>query len=166
MSTLLTDVHLLLVRDLDGFVREVEAVSDDEHLWQTVPGITNPVGTLALHVAGNLQHYIGAVLGGTGYVRHREAEFSRRAASRAEVLQELRTARRVVDEVLPRLPPALLSEPYPERQSGLSLPTQRFLLHLCVHLGMHLGQAGYLRRVLAGEARSTGPVPLKDLASH
>lgn len=72
-------VRLVLVRELEAFCREVEAFPDDERLWQTLPGITNACGNLARHVAGNLQHFVGARLGGTGYVRHREAEFSQRS---------------------------------------------------------------------------------------
>jgi hypothetical protein len=36
-------------------------------------------------------------------------------------------------------------------------------MHLAVHLGFHLGQAGYLRRVVTGDARSSGPVALSEL---
>jgi len=33
-----------------------------------------------------------------------------------------------------------------------------------VHLAFHLGQAGYLRRSLTGDARTSGAVSLKALA--
>ena len=42
---------------------------DDETVWRTLPGVPNSAGNLALHVAGNLQHFVGAVLGGSAYVR-------------------------------------------------------------------------------------------------
>ena len=45
-------------------------------LWQTMPGLTNTAGNLALHVAGNLQHYVGTELGNTAYKRDRNLEFS------------------------------------------------------------------------------------------
>jgi hypothetical protein len=51
-------------------------------------------------VAGNLQHFIGSVLGNTGYVRDRAAEFARRSGNRAEVIAELTRARQVVISVL------------------------------------------------------------------
>jgi hypothetical protein len=38
------------------------------------------------------------------------------------------------------------------------------LLHLCTHAGFHLGQAGYLRRVITGDATSSGPIPLGPIA--
>jgi len=43
------------------------------------------------------------------------------------------------------------------------LPCRLFLIHLAVHLSLHLGQAGYLRRIVTGDARSSGPVSLQAL---
>lgn len=163
MTDFLSDVRSILVRDVTGLEREVAALPDDDHLWKTMPGVTNPIGTLAFHIAGNLQHYVGAVLGRTGYVRHRDVEFSRRTGTRADALDELARARQVVESVIPTISADTLAAEYPERQFNAPLSTQRFLLHLCVHLGMHLGQAGYLRRALTGDERSMGPAGLKDL---
>jgi hypothetical protein len=165
MTTLATDVMALLTRELDGFKRELELFPDDDSLWRTVPGITNPAGNLALHVAGGLQYMIGAVLGRTGYVRDREAEFSRRAGTRSEVIAELDRARAVVRDVLPQLSESTLAGEFPEPVLGVRFQTSRFLLHLCAHAAFHLGQAGYLRRAMIGESRSSGPLPLAALGS-
>ncbi len=54
-------------RELAGFERELHLFPDDETLWRTLPGVPNSAGNLALHVAGNLQHFVGAVLGGSAY---------------------------------------------------------------------------------------------------
>src|SRR5438552_3925373 len=97
MVDLLRELRLILVRDLETFIREVELYPDDELIWKTVPGISNSTGNLALHVRGNLQHFIGAILGGTGYVRNREDELGRRAGSRAELARELRQAIAAID---------------------------------------------------------------------
>ena len=43
-------------------------------------------------MAGNLQHFVGAILGNTGYVRQREAEFDPTPRSRQLVLRELEAA--------------------------------------------------------------------------
>jgi hypothetical protein len=98
-----SDIETMLLRELEGFEREVSLYPDDESLWKTLPGITNSAGNLAMHVAGNLQHYIGTVLGGTGYLRNRDAEFARRSGTRAEVVSELRKAATVVRDVLPKM---------------------------------------------------------------
>ena len=62
-------VRTLFLRDLRALRREIEAYSDERLLWETRGGITNSAGNLALHLCGNLQHFIGARLGNTGYVR-------------------------------------------------------------------------------------------------
>jgi uncharacterized damage-inducible protein DinB len=158
------DVRRMLTRELGAFAREVELFPDDDALWRTLPGVSNSAGNLALHVCGNLKHFIGAVLGGTGYVRDRPAEFATRAGRREDVARQLRETSDVVSSVLPGVPPAALAGPYPEAHDGIQPPCDRFLLHLCVHLAFHLGQAGYLRRALTGDARTSGAISLKALA--
>jgi hypothetical protein len=158
------DFALCLVRELDGFKRELAQFPDDETIWQTAPGITNSAANLALHLAGNLQYFIGSVLGGTGYVRNREAEFGRRFGSRDEIYRELDAAIAIVRRVLPSLPAETLTGEFPELVMGLRFRTSTFLVHLCAHAGFHLGQAGYLRRIVTGDATSSGPIPLQPMA--
>jgi uncharacterized damage-inducible protein DinB len=157
------DLRRLLVRELETFAREVELFPDDASLWKTLPGVANSAGNLALHVCGNLNHFVGAVLGASGYLRNREAEFAARSGSRADVAQKLRETARAVADGLARLPPEALERPYPEPVAGLQLPCGRFLMHLAVHLGFHLGQAGYLRRIVTGDSRTAGTVPVAAL---
>ena len=163
MTDLGGNLAILFVRELAGFERELGLFPDDESAWKTAPGLPNSAGNLALHVAGNLQHYIGAVLGGTGYVRNRELEFGRRSGPRGDVLAELRAASRVVDTVLRALPSERFEADYPELLNDLRLRTDRFLMHLSAHAAFHLGQAGYVRRAVTGDSRSSGPVPLQAL---
>jgi len=158
-------VRAVLVRELEALCREVEAFPDDELLWRTVPGIANSCGNLALHAAGNLQHYIGARLGGTGYVRNRDVEFARRSGTRSEIAAELRRAIDVVRTVLEGLPDTAWEREYPEAVGGARLATGVFLVHLATHLAYHLGQADYLRRILTGENRTAGPVGIAPLAA-
>lgn len=163
MSVSPDHVVRLLVRELDAFRRELALFPDDASVWRTAPGVTNPVGTLALHIAGNLKYFVGAVLGGTGYVRDRDAEFGRRDVPRAELDRELAEAIAVVRDTLPRVPPATLAAPYPVAVQKIQVTTDLWLLHLAAHLAFHLGQAGYLRRIVTGDARSAGPVPVQGL---
>lgn len=150
-------------RDLQTFRQEIELFPGDETVWQTVPGVANPAGTLSLHVCGNLRHYLGAVLGSSGYVRDRDAEFRLRGIPRHELVENLRGTEDVVARVLQSLTPENLLEPYPEPVAGI-LRTDWFLLHLGTHLAFHLGQAGYLRRMITGDGVSTNPILLKVLA--
>src|SRR5262245_65940500 len=103
MKALNDDLMRLMARELEGFKREIALFPDDETAWRTVPGITNSAANLAMHVAGGLQHFVGTLLGMTGYVRNRALEFNRRSVSRAEVLAESDRAMMSCRGVLPRL---------------------------------------------------------------
>jgi hypothetical protein len=164
VSAASSDYARCLVREIEGFKREIAQFPDDASVWKTVPGVTNSAGNLALHLAGNLQHFIGAVLGGTGYVRNRETEFGRRSGPRADIYRELDAAIAAVQQVLPSLPEATLAAEFPETLMGHTFLTNAFLVHLCAHAGFHLGQAGYLRRIVTGDAASSGPIPLGPMA--
>jgi uncharacterized damage-inducible protein DinB len=159
------DVRTLLVRELEAFAREVELFPDDLSLFRTLPGVSNSAGNLAIHVCGNLKHFVGAVLGGTGYVRDRDAEFRARAGRREDVARELRETAAVVAETLAKLPEAALGQRYPQPIADMELSCGRWLMHLVAHLAFHLGQAGYLRRALTGDGRTSGALPLQALAS-
>jgi len=160
------DVRRVLTRELEALAREVELFPDDDVLWKTVPGVTNSAGNLALHACGNLNHFVGAVLGGTGYVRDRPAEFATRTGRRADVARQLRETAADVTNALARVPESALAARYPEPHDGVQLSCGLFLLHLCVHLAFHLGQAGTLRRALTGDARTSGAVSLAALADR
>jgi hypothetical protein len=157
-------IAALLQREVQGLEREINLFPDDETLWRTMPGIPNSAGSLALHIAGNLQHFLGAVLGGSAYVRDEEGEFSRRSGPRSEVVEQLQKAGVAIRTVLPNLSDDILWRDFPEPPiPDRRIQTFTFLLHLCAHASFHLGQAGYLRRALTGDVRSAGPVPLRVL---
>ncbi|MBL7923688.1 MAG: DUF1572 family protein [Bacteroidia bacterium] len=128
--------------------REIELFPDDESLWKIPEGIANSPGNLALHIAGNLQHFIGANLGHTGYVRQREQEFSRQGLSKTMVLEELEKARQCTILVLGGLSSRDQSENYPQDFKGNFLSIGDALSHLLAHLAYHTGQVNYLRRML------------------
>ncbi len=163
MTPLAADLLVILRRDLRCLIREVEAFPDDATLWRTVPGIANSAGNLALHVAGNLRAYVGGVLGGSGYQRNREREFSQREGSRAEVVAALVAASEEIEAGLQVLTMEALAAPIPHDVMGVRPATGRWLLHLATHLAFHLGQAGYVRRALTGEAGGTGVMSIPEL---
>lgn len=144
-----TFLHFFL-RDIDKLIAEIEAFPTEESLWRTGGDVKNPAGTLGLHIAGNLQHFIGAMLGSTGYVRNRDLEFSARNVAKTEILAALQTARNVVEKVLGNMGDAQLTEIFPANHFGENRSTLHALLHLLSHLSYHLGQVNYLRRLVAG----------------
>jgi len=155
----------LMSRELASYSRELDLFPEEALIWATAPGVSNSAGNLALHVAGNLQHFVGATLGKTGYVRDRDFEFSARGLSREALHAELSTASRVVTSVLGDFPESRLQEIYPDILGGVRLPTGLFLQHLSSHLAFHLGQVGYLRRVLTQSNESSGALSMKALSS-
>lgn len=157
------DISLLLVRELQSLQREVGLFPDDESVWRTVPGITNSAGNLALHVSGNLRHFVGVVLGGADYVRDREAELARRSGTRDELIAEVEAAITVVQDVLPRVAADRFDSEFPTPVGGIRIRTGLFLLHLSTHAAYHLGQVGYLRRALTADNHVSGAMPLQPL---
>jgi uncharacterized damage-inducible protein DinB len=162
---LVNAVAALLDRDLRALKREVEAYPDETQLWETVPGMANTAGTLALHLAGNLRHYIGARLGTTGYIRDRAAEFSRRDVSRDEMLAEIEAARNEVGRALAAFEARALPNWFPEVISEMHVETEEYLLHLCTHFTYHLGQIDTHRRLVTGQTMGVGAVRPAELAS-
>jgi uncharacterized damage-inducible protein DinB len=162
---LLPAVAALLDRDLRALRREVEAYSDEKALWQPVPGIVNVAGTLVLHLAGNIQHYFGACLGATGYIRDRPAEFARRNVPRADLVREIEAARAAVRAATRRLSEAGLAAEFPETIAGLKVTTGEYLIHLTTHFAYHLGQIDYHRRVVTGNSAGVDAMRPAELAS-
>lgn len=156
-------VQAVLRRELEAVRRSVEAYPDDASLWTERPGLPNAGGTLVLHLAGNLQHYVGAVLGGTGYRRDRDAEFSRRDLPRTVLLAEIVAAQQAVERGIAALSDDALGSPYPESIAGRTVATGDYLVHLASHLAYHLGQLDYHRRVVTGDGRSVGALAPADL---
>lgn len=164
MTGTITDtVAAILDRDLRALERELAAYPDDRAVWTELPAVPNPGGTLMLHLSGNLQHYVGALLGGTGYRRDRPAEFARRGVTRAELREEIERARTAVRSTLERLDPAVLEQQYPEAFDGARVRTGEFLVHLCAHLTYHLGQVDVHRRLVAG-GEGIGAVRVAEIA--
>lgn len=141
-------LNQLFERDLNLLAREISSFHNEEHLWKVRDGISNSAGNLTLHLCGNLKHFIGAILGNTGYVRQREAEFSSKNIPVEELIRNVEGTRDVVLSVLRTLQPADLEKTYPVSLWDKTFSTAYFLIHLHSHLNYHLGQINYLRRLL------------------
>ena len=162
---LAADLAAILDRDLRTLRRELEAYPDERQIWQPVTGLANTAGTLALHLAGNLKHYVGACWGGTGYVRNRDAEFARRDVPRAELIAEIERARAAVAGGLGAVGPGELDAEYPELIGGCRVRAGDYLVHTAVHLAYHLGQVDSHRRVVTGTGEGVGAVKPAELGS-
>ena len=147
---MLTDIlKELYTRDLIKLREEIEQFTNEADLWKTAEGVTNSAGNLCQHLTGNLQHFFGAVLGNTGYVRDRDAEFAAKGTTRADLLADIDAAEESVKETLEALSDDDLAGTYPIDVFGHPMTTAYFLVHLATHFNYHLGQINYHRRLLA-----------------
>ncbi len=138
----------LFTRDLTKLKTEIELYKDESKLWEVEEGIANAAGNLCLHLIGNLNTFIGAEIGKTGYVRDRPAEFSTKNTPRAELVKKIEDTLLVVIESLEKLSPEQLESEYPILVFADKMSVEFFLVHLSSHLSYHLGQINYHRRLL------------------
>lgn len=151
-TTFLELTKTSLLAELQELHREVRHVVDeltDQQLWAKPIEPGNSIGHLILHLTGNLNHFVGAQLGGTSYVRDREREFTEpNPPSRADLLSRfddvLTTCRRVVGG----LDEQQMLSPHPTGRFGSVFQT---LLHLVAHFALHRGQMSYLARLVKGK---------------
>lgn len=125
---------------------ELEAYPEENLLWQTAGEIDNPAGNLAFHLVGNLNHYIGAAIGDTGYMRDRPREFNITEVPREALIKYLEQTRRMIWQVLRRVED--FSAPYPEAFRPEAGAISQELFRLLTHLYYHLGQINYHRRLI------------------
>ena len=136
-------------RDLAKLKEEISSYANESDLWIVQEGISNPGGNLCLHLLGNLNHFIGAVLGHTGYVRNRPAEFDTKDVPREELLKAIDATMLQVKHTLQQLPDEALRQEFPQTLGGKTYTTAQFIIHLTTHLSYHLGQINYHRRLLS-----------------
>ena len=144
----LTILRELFKRDLKKLATEITSYKNEETLWALNGDIRNSGGTLCLHLIGNLNAYIGAELGNTGYIRQREREFSLKNIPKAELLKEIEATQKMVRRTLKQLTEASMEIDYPLVVFKEKMTTGYFLVHLATHLSYHLGQINYHRRLM------------------
>lgn len=145
---IIESLRSLYSRDLNKLKAEIASYRNEEALWKTDQNIANSAGNLCLHLVGNLNHFIGAELGRTGYIRNRELEFSLKDIPQTELLAMAEATTTMVDQVLSQLTPEDLEKEYPLVVFEDKMTTGYFLIHLITHLDYHLGQINYHRRLL------------------
>jgi hypothetical protein len=138
----------LFIRDLEKLKLEIAAYQNEAKLWYIEKDILNSAGNLCLHLVGNLNTYIGAEFGKTGYVRNREDEFALKDISRAELITKVEKTIVTIGESFDMITEDQLNEKYPAEIFVKDATTGYFFVHLAMHLGYHLGQINYHRRLL------------------
>ena len=142
-------LNTLYHRDLNKLKEELNAYASEESIWAVKDGISNSAGNLTLHLIGNLNHFIGATLGNSGYVREREKEFSLKNIPRHELIRNIDETIVVVQQTLLKLTQADLEKTFPIQVMQVDNTTGYMLTHLVAHLNYPLGQINYHRRLIA-----------------
>jgi hypothetical protein len=139
-----TEIYL---RETQTLYNQVDSYTSEESLWKVVDGISNSGGNLCLHLIGSLNHFMGATLGNTGYVRNRDAEFAIKGIAKEELLRMLGDTQMMLKAVLSNLTEADLEKEYPFDFLGKQT-TRWYLNQFLLHLNYHLGQLNYHRRIV------------------
>jgi uncharacterized damage-inducible protein DinB len=128
-------------------VEKAATAIPEDRFWTKPFAFGNSIGHLVLHLTGNLNHYIGSLVAGTGYVRHREHEFTDpEKHPRAEVLAKFREAVDLVTRTVRSQDEAGLTAPV---ESQMPIHTRFGLFLVCAaHMNNHIGQMSYLVQAL------------------
>jgi len=150
MSTDITDLFKAsLIRELESLrdaVRDLAAPLDERQFWAKPLEPGNSVGHLVLHLTGNLNWFVGAQLGGSGYVRDREREFTEVSPPpKADALAGLDAAVGTFRRVVGGLTAERLAAPHLSERFGDVLNA---LIHLTSHFALHRGQMSYIARLV------------------
>ena len=142
-------VRSALVGELEGQRDGIRAAAEplsEADFWRKPLDPGNSVGHLVLHLTGNLNHFVGAQLGGSGYVRDREREFTEASPPpKAEALAGLDGAVATFRRVVEGLNAEALLAPHPEARFGTVVNA---LTHLVGHFALHRGQVSYIVRLV------------------
>ena len=131
----------LFGRDLTKLKEEISLYVDESKIWTVKGEIKNSAGNLTLHLLGNLNHFIGAILGNNGYVRNRDAEFSNKNVPRTEIINNIDKTIEVIKSTLSKISDEELKKDYPVKvlKNKETMKTEFFLIHLVGHLNYHSG---------------------------
>ncbi len=143
-----TSLIKLYKRELNRLKDEISLYSNNDILWKIDIDIKNSAGNLAIHLIGNLNHFIGATLGNSGYIRQRDKEFNDKDVSKELIVNQIDEVKIILEEVFSSLTKEDLDKKYPLEVFGKPMTIEYFLLHLYGHLNYHLGQINYHRRLL------------------
>src|SRR5438105_12402025 len=118
-SKLVSSALIEELEQLRDDVRQTAEPLSEKQLWAKPVEPGNSVGHLILHLTGNLNFFVGAQLGGTGYVRDREREFSEtKPILNAAVLANLDAAVATFRRVASGLNVEQLAAPHPTARFG------------------------------------------------
>jgi uncharacterized damage-inducible protein DinB len=134
------------LQSLRDAIHELAGPLSENQLWTKPIEPGNSFGHLLLHLTGNLNHFVGAGLGKTGYVRDREREFTDTSPpTKVQALANLDAAVDLFPRIVDQMTEGELLEVHPEARFG---QVYQALVHLVAHFALHRGQMSYIVRLL------------------
>jgi hypothetical protein len=132
--------------ELGAKVQELAEPLSDAQFWKKPFAFGNSFGHLVLHLAGNLNYYIGAGIAATGYVRDRDREFSETARpSKHEVMKRFAEAVAMVARTARAQSEADWARKYIAVREEDAENRFNIFLRCATHLHLHVGQMIYLQ---------------------
>lgn len=146
ITTVLIDLYS---REIERLKTEITAFEADELLWKQPDAQIPAAGNTCLFIAGTLQHFIGNMIGDSGYIRNKEAEMKARNLSRERLIEEVDNTKRVVVDTLEQVTKADLQKVFPTKEFEEDVTTEYYLIHLLKNLSFHIGQIAILRSLVS-----------------
>jgi uncharacterized damage-inducible protein DinB len=156
LSSVAADTLASYYEEVRDRIHELVAPLSAEQLWRKPYSYGNTVGHLLLHLTGNFNHYIGAHIAGTGYVRDRDREFTDATKpTKEQVLANFDRAVAMVAATIRRQSPEDWTTPY--NADTASKNRLAVVMRMAAHAQNHVGQIQYLVRELAKGGSSASP---------
>lgn len=142
-------LYNLYLRDIHVLHLELEKFEENESLlWTNLPGISNCSGNLFLHIIGNINHFMGAIISNNGFIREREKEFNEKNIPLSSLKSEIQKLNGILEKAFIDLKTLDLEKEFPVLLNQKTYTYSELLLHLFGHLNYHLGQINYHRRMV------------------
>jgi len=130
----------LYLNFLNSLKDEISLYKDPGNIWLLSGSISNTPGNLCLHICGNLNHFFGAVIGNTGYIRERDQEFSIKNLSKEELIGTIEDTKIMIGKIFDELKSDDVNKIYPINKFGENVTYGFMFSRLVSHLSYHLGQ--------------------------
>ena len=148
MTTTIEILRSIFIRDLNKLKLEISSYSNEDKIWHIDKSILNSSGNLCLHLIGNLDNYIGAQIGETGYIRNRDLEFADKNVPKETLITNIEATIDMINNTFNQLTDSDLKKEHPFLVFESKSSIEYLLMHLTTHLSYHLGQINYHRRLL------------------
>ncbi|MDP3775708.1 MAG: DUF1572 family protein [Gemmatimonadales bacterium] len=136
-----------LVLELPAQIRECLGLLSDDQIWWRPNATSNSVGNLVIHLCGSTRHFLGRGVGGSGYVRDRDAEFAAKGpVPKAELMRMLDETAAETDRIIGGLDEKRLLENTQNIEATMTVISA--IMRMSHHWAYHVGQIVFVTKSL------------------